>query len=358
MHNENKNQQLKAQAVNYVREIINITAPGHRIPGIRQLMINSRIGRIRLEKALQEFVRSGTLEIRPQSGCYRSIKTPAPAPLVFIHFSHRPIVEKANIFNGGVLKHLREKAAAAGQTLEVIHAAGLSTEELCSVLKNLRTSQAFILSAYSADTVNHLREYVPYTVSINPRYQETAGSELRDSPDMTAMQMEYLFNRNYRNIAYIHNAEEHLNAPVQFMRLFDYYRIMAEHGIKVEPEWVFSGTCKREEFFRLMHRFICCKRPADSVIIPGSSLKMLYDFCALNGLLIGRDLPVICCDNVEPDLVPHATTVTNSPQEIGKLAWQVMQETLQGRIVCTTTKLKIITGETLPYLTPQKKPRN
>ena len=334
----------------FIRELIFITPPGGRLPGIRQLMQTSGVGRIRLEKILQEFADSRVIEIRPQSGCYRTADISGNIPMAFIHFSPRPMVETEHAFHGGAVKYLREKAAEKGQTLEIIHACGMSDETLCEFVKSRRMTRAFILSAYNSDTVVKLQQHIPYTVSLLPRYPSAAGSELRDSPAMTAMQLEYLFNRNYRNIAYIHNAEDHLKTPVQLMRLFDYYRIMAEHGIKVEPEWVFFYSYDKERFFRSMHRFIGCKRPADALIVPGSCLKLFYEFCADNGLCVGKDLAVMCCDNVEPDLIPRATTVTNSPREIGEMAWLVMQRTLQGETVSAQTNLKIITGETVPYL--------
>ena len=339
-------------ALNYVKELLVVTAPGGRLPGIRQMMSDSKLGRVRLEKVLDELEFAGAITNIPQSGRYRSANPPEMAPLVFIHFNRKAIVESDHSFPGGTLKFLREKAAESNLTLEIIHAAALDESQLCTLLQRLQVQQAFVWGADNVQIVNRIRQIVPCIVSILPLYPESGISELRDSPEMTAIQLEYLFNCSYRNIAYIHNAENWSKSPVQMQRLMDYYRIMAEHGIKIEPEWVFYCAYNRESFNRSMHRLLRSSRPVQAVIVPGSSLKMLYDFCAANGIIIGSELAVMCSDDIEPDLIPRATAVTNTPRETGIAAWEIMQQTLQNKICRSTTCLRIITGETVPFIAP------
>ncbi len=335
---------------NFIKELLFITPPGGRLPGLRQLMCDSGVGRIRLEKVLHEFELAGSIEVRPQSGRYRTSELPVAVPLAFVHFSSKPLVESDHSFAGGTLKFLREKALENGQALEVINACGMTSGRICTLLQELKVKQLFIWGADNAQLVSNIKNVVPHVVSVLPRYPGVVSSELRDSPDMTPVQLEYLFNCNYRRIAYIHNAEDWLRTPVQLQRLMDYYRIMAENGIKIEPEWVFYCAYNREVFNRSMHRLLRSKRPVQALIVPGSSLKMLYDFCADNGIKIGGELGVMCCDDTEPELLPRATAVTNTPREAGIAAWKIMQETLQNHLCCQTTRLRIVTGETLPFI--------
>lgn len=340
-----------SSARSFIQEILGAALPGERLPGIRVLMKESGLGRLRLEKVLREFEAQGAISVRPQSGRYRAMMPPEPAPLVFIHFSPRPVMENDRSFPGGTVKLFREYAAEKGMGLEIIRASGLDDETLCRLLKERRAERAFIWGAENAGTVKAVAACVPYTVSILPRYPELVGSELRDSPEMTVMQLEYLFHCNYRRIGYIHNAEkEWSKTPVQMLRLLDYYRIMAEKGIKIEPEWVFYCAYNREIFNSSMHRLICCSPSVEAVIVPGSSLKLLYDFCAANGIRIGRALAVMCSDDTEPDLSPRATSVTNSPREIGTAAWEIMEKTMKGECCRERTCLRIITGETVPFI--------
>ena len=82
-------------------------------------------------------------------------------------------------------------------------------------------------------------------------------------------------------------------------------------------------------------------------------LQMLYSFCAGNGIKIGCELAVMCSDDIEPELIPRVTAVTNTPRALGIAAWEIMQETMQYKVCCQTTSLRIITGETVPVMVPR-----
>lgn len=347
---KNKKYFLDEYVYNYVKEQIFVTPPGGRLPGIRRMLKESGVGRVRLEKALQCFELENAIEVRPQSGRYRVAEPLSTVPQVFIHFGRQPVVENEASFTGGVVKVLREKARENRQSLEIINASDITQADLYKLLGKLKVRQAFVWGADNIKLLREMRSVVPYVVSILPRYPEKEISELRDSPDMTAVQLEYMFRCNYRRIAYIHNAVDWVKTPVQLLRLMDYYRIMAENGIKIEPEWVFFCAYNRETFNRSMHRLLRSGRAVQALIVPGSSLKMLYDFCANNGITIGRELAVMCSDDTGPDLIPRVTAVTNSPRDIGISAWEIMQNTIQGEHCCQNTNLRIITGETVPVI--------
>ena len=333
----------------YLNEVIEQLAPGERLPGMRQMITASGVGRLRLERILREFEIRNIVDVRPRSGRYRSVQKLAP-PMLFIHFSRRPIVEDEHGFVGGAVRILRQHAESLGLRFSVLNARGIPLKELSIILKRNNVRQAFVFGSREAATTELISEHVPFTVSLLPCHTVSLGSELRDSPDMTTMQLKYLFQRNCRNIAYIHNVEEDWStSPVQLKRLLEYYRIMAENGIKIEPEWVFYCGYNWEYFNSHMYKLMQCKRLPEAIIVPGSSLRHLYRFCANNGIAIGSELAIMGCDDTEPELLPRATTVTNSPREIGEQVWQIMQKLLEGVQVKEVTNLRIITGETVPH---------
>ena len=55
----------------FVEEIIMRTAPGARLPGMREMIAQSGIGRIRLERALAAFEQKGLIAVQNRSGRYR-----------------------------------------------------------------------------------------------------------------------------------------------------------------------------------------------------------------------------------------------------------------------------------------------
>lgn len=339
------------QADNYanafIEEIVMSTAPGKRLPGMRELIDLSGLGRIRLERALKKFEHNGLISVQNRSGRYRQ-GDPDDVPMIFIHFSTLVVQENKNDFLGGIIAALRSAAADYKQAFTVINAAKISQDTLCSILQRRKINQAFIYGSDDLQLTRAIRELVPHCVSLLPRHTAKLGSELRDSPDMTAMQLKYLFQANFRRIGYVHNVEENwMQSPVQLHRLLDYYRIMAEHGIKIEPEWVFYCGYNWEHFNNCMYKLLKSARLPEALIVPGSALHNLYKFCANNGITIGKELAVMGCDDIAPDLRPRATTVTNTPQEIAEQAWQVMQQCRQGVEKCEFTRLNIVTGETM-----------
>lgn len=331
----------------FVEEIIMRTAPGSRLPGMREMISRSGLGRIRLERALKKFEQTGLISVHDRSGRYRQ-GDPDNVPVVFIHFSPYPVVEKKDDFLGGIIASLRHAVSTNSQELAIINARDMQSEQLYSILNRRHIKQAFIFGSGDLTLTGMIRSLVPYTVSLLPRHTVKLGSELRDSPDMTSIQLKYLFQANCRRIGYIHNVEENwTQSPVQLHRLLDYYRIMAEQGLKIEPEWVFYCGYNWEHFNNSMYKLLKSPRQPEALIVPGSALQNLYKFCANNGITIGKELAVMACDDIAPDLRPRATTVTNGPREIGEQAWQVMEQCLRGVEECRFTKLNIITGETV-----------
>ena len=74
-----------------------------------------------------------------------------------------------------------------------------------------------------------------------PQHAEEVTTELRDSYNMTQIQLEYLFNLGYQRIGYIHfGGNDLVRYPIHILRVLDYYKMMAEKGYKVNPNWVFN----------------------------------------------------------------------------------------------------------------------
>ena len=339
------NEKLRA----FVTELINGTPPGTRLPGIRTMMNDANCGRIKLEHLLEEFARDGIIEIRPRSGIYRCAVE--HKLILFIHYSQLPVVEVSDNFIGGTLKALRSYIEKNGWVLNVVNASDLSAEKLTALLKSLRCRCAFIWGARNSFETSLINSVIPCCVDILPRHTAELIAEVRDSEDMTSIQMEYLLQRNYRRIAFIHNAEKDWSrTPVQLHRLLEYYRIMAENALKVEPEWVFYCGYNWDHFQNCMRKMMQAERLPEAVVVPGgSTLRSLYRFCRIHNISIGRELAVISCDDDAGDLTPAPTRLTNTPSEIARQAWQIMQQQLAGKTVREYTRLRIITGETVPH---------
>jgi DNA-binding LacI/PurR family transcriptional regulator len=188
-----------------------------------------------------------------------------------------------------------------------------------------------------------------HCISLLPCYTVSDGFALIDSPEMSAIQLEHLFNLGYRKIGYIHNVDKPVEKSfVQQSRLLEYYRIMAEHGLEVKPEWVFSGYCSPDIFADRMN--LLMKNGAEAVIVAGSFIRVLYETLQNQLYTPGRDLGIFCCDEINGLPEPAPTTVTNSPKAIIQSAWQLLQDSLNGAAPrIEHSRLRIMTGKTLNF---------
>jgi DNA-binding LacI/PurR family transcriptional regulator len=351
---QNKKNTSDLYARSFIEDVILATAPGQRLPGLRELMQKSQLGRIRLKRVLDEMVRCRRLEVRDRSGFYR-LDDPVKEDLIFIHFSESPLLEQQQSFPGGIVYALRQEAAKLNLNLALLNCRDLTWAETADIVRQRRPKAAFIFSSVDAEFTKFISSLLPLTISVLPLHTARVGNELRDSPDMTAIQLKYLFQCNYQKIGCIHNVDEDWNrTPVQLQRLLDYYRIMAEQGLKIEPEWVFYCGYTWEHFNSRMHKLMRANRQLEALIVPGSCLQYLYRFCSNNGIAIGKELAVICCDDTAPELIPRVTSVTNTPFDIGLQVWQIFRRCqCNSGNICEYTRLQIVTGETVRHNTKQ-----
>ena len=162
--------------------------------------------------------------------------------------------------------------------------------------------------------------------------------------------MNYLFKLGYRRIGYLHYGGTDLYYyPIHALRLTDYYRLMAENGLKVEPGWVFHCSEHYENLPEGMDRILHSDPPPEALITPGSALRLVYFWCRKHHVRIGEDLAIFSTDDVNGNLRPQTTTVTNNPREIAETFWAMFQAAERGeKVESRCTNLFIRTGLTVP----------
>ena len=162
--------------------------------------------------------------------------------------------------------------------------------------------------------------------------------------------MNYLFKLGYRRIGYLHYGGTDLYYyPIHSLRLTDYYRLMAENGLKVEPGWVFHCSEHYENLPEGMDRILHSDPPPEALITPGSALRLVYFWCRKHHVRIGEDLAIFSTDDVNGNLRPQTTTVTNNPREIAETFWAMFQAAERGeKVESRCTNLFIRTGLTVP----------
>ena len=328
----------------YLENVLANLPPGGKLPGIRTMIAQSGVGRTLLETELNRLLQKSNIEVKFRQGYYK-IAGNSNNQVLCLHEALYPAKHPG--FNDIMFDALRTIAQARGMELKLVYVANMDEADLLELLKNSPAELVFLGGQRETSRAAFIRKRVRYCVEIFPRHAVTLGAELRNTP-ATPLQMEYLFQKQYTKIAYIHQVEDWNNTPTQLMRLLDYYRIMSEKHLSVYPEWVFQYTYEWSEFNRNMYKMMNSPHLPEAVIAPGSCMHHLYTFCANNGIKIGSELAIMGCDDLVPELSPRPTSLTNYAAEMAHQAWSIMDSLQQGIERHDLTNLKIVTGETVP----------
>ena len=328
----------------YLDDLLAKLPPGGKLPGMRELIRDSGVGRTLLERELRELVARGRAEVKPRQG-YFVRQGAGTERVLLLHEALYPSHEGG--FVDQLFDHMARLAGERGLSLRFVKVAAMHEAELAELLTRSRAEQVFLNGLRDAPRAEFVRGRVRYCVEILPRHASSLGAEVRNSP-ISAMQMEYLFQRGYTRIAYMHQVQDWNNTPTQLIRLLNYYRVMSEKNLPVRPEWVFQYVYDWENLNRDMYKMMNSPEPPEALIAPGSSMEFVYRFCANNGIAVGSELAVLGCDDTAPGLSPRPTTVTNYPVEIARQAWSIMDSLCRGEVRKELTTPLIVTGETVP----------
>jgi DNA-binding LacI/PurR family transcriptional regulator len=331
--------------------LLNILLPlpcGSRLPGIRTIMKETGTGRLTVANALQELVRMGYIQIKPDRGIFRIKPTEKTDEIRLLHWArHSPdyvgFVEK-------LFYELESQAAKSGRRITLEHVGRRSAEEVTEELIRHGVSRCIIYGAASVDFTRYLHKHMQTCLELLPRHTQQTITELRDSPDVTVMQVNYLLRKGYRRIGYIHYGGKNISLyPVQTMRLLDYYRLMAENGLRVNPQWVFHCQANYENLEEGLEQIMSSDPAPEVLIVCGYAVIKVCEWCRKKKIQPGKDLAIFSVDDFNDLLPTVVTTITNNPAEIAQTFWQMFQQAERGeKVENAYTKLFILTGQTVP----------
>ena len=338
------------KAVEYLQNALFPLSAGERLPGFRTIMKETGVGRRTVANALKVLAAEGIIHVDPRRGIFRLKPTVESGEIRLLHcFLSSP--EKKSFF-GTLFEVLLEEAAGENRKITVENAGMRSKEEICGELIRHGISNCIVCGAETPGFAEFLKDRMDVCMELLPRH--TAGSviSLRDSPEMTTLQFDYLRNLGYTRIGYFHFCGCNISLyPVQVLRLLDYYRLMAEHHLRVDPDWVFYCMGRYENLEEGLKRAMASTPPPQVLIVPGSALKYLYPLCRKLRIRIGTDLAIFSCDDAGDEFTPEATTITNDPKSIAESCWRMFRALSRGEAVQSRhTELRIRVGQTVPRL--------
>jgi LacI family transcriptional regulator len=154
-------------------------------------------------------------------------------------------------------------------------------------------------------------------VSLFPNNSYNLQRAIVSSNDVVKLQLEHLWSLGHEKIAYLHGVNEQSPSRTLLLRRESYYRLMAEKGYKVLPEWVQYITYKDIDVEAACRKVFSSEEKPTAVISPDPILASVYRFIEKQGMRIGKDVSVVANDDlaITRNLSPAVTTV-NMPMEL------------------------------------------
>ena len=331
-----KKNHLKAKR--YLVKQIRQLAIGNPLPSIRSMVSESGIGRRVLETSLEAMLVQGYIESRNRSGIYKIAEIPHKYDKLVVDViccSEAGYLDSPNNF----FATLRDKLcfeATSNDCLIRMHQikedAPLSSYDKLIVENDINF--AFLLSPHTIEIEKVFANFHIDTLTVLPRYQTPYSYAIIDSPDMIDIQMNHLFNLGHKQIAFIGEFQPEHASLIHMSRTMNYYRIMAENGYQVYPQWVIHNNYNNEVLTEKLSIMFSEAPIPTAVICCDMALTALYHFLVFKKLKIGKDVSVISCDNLEHlRLFPEPTTVINSRKIIAEMAWKMFENIISNKEV-------------------------
>lgn len=333
----------------YLTNLLLPLPDGEKLPGIRSIRKRTGSGQTCVMHALRQLEKEGFIRVIPHQGIFRVVPSRKNEEIRLLHWFDGDLSEIG--FHSVLFNTLKEQAAVAGRKITLENVRQRSQDEMADELTGQGISKCIICGSKSPEFTKHLSKHMKVCLELLPRHSNRLVTELRNSPEMVVMQVNYLLKLGYRRIGYLHYGGNDITVyPIQIMRLLDYYRLMAENGLRVDPDWVHHCDEMCENLEAGMERIMSSDpRPEVLIVQSGMEFARLDVWCRKHRIRIGKDLAVFLSDDIRGELFPEVTTITNNPQEIAKTFWKMFQAAERGeKVESAYTKLFIRTGRTVP----------
>lgn len=338
------------KVIEYITNAIIPLKSGERMFGIRAIMQETGAGRRTVMHALDKLSKDKVIKVEPKRGIFKRIPNINNDEIRLLHWG--AVVSDKKGFMGAMLDELSLEAAKDNKTILMENISSKSALEVLEELSQDNIQNCILVSAMNHEYGKVLSQKMNHCLELLPRHSMLSCVSVIDSPQMTQMQLDYLFNLGYTRIGYIHFCGTDISRyPVQVIRLMEFYRIMAEKGLYVDKKWVFQCDEVFSNIEQGIEQIFSSLQIPQALIVPGSSLKYLYPVCRKAGIKIGKDIAIFSCDETDEELVPEITHITNNPREIGRICWNMFSQMIKGEKVDSCyTDLRIKIGKTVPTI--------
>jgi DNA-binding LacI/PurR family transcriptional regulator len=322
-----------------IRQQIMALRSGEALPPLRTMMLQTGCGRVVTERAISELENDGWLERRARQGIFRTDKLDNSVNSTIIDII--ACSEIGYLRPGEFLADLAQKllhkftqCGCSGRT----HRVKLNepVEDYAELIEKYKIHNAILIKPHNDVIIKIFDNACVRRVVLFPNAQPLNGAVLEDSPETVPMQMEHLFALGHRRIGFISADahEEEIHPPIFQRRREAYYRMMAERGCRVRPEWVINLSYDEKELCRRLDGMFNISEPPTAIAVPDVMMGAVYQYFNRRNMRIGKDISIIGFENYGIDkLRPEPTTIVNSTESMAEETWQLLHRVMSGESV-------------------------
>lgn len=333
----------------YLEKQIRTSRLGDPLPSVRQVMKTCRVSPQTVAAAVGALERDNWLEVRPQSGLYRTGPPdvgPAIGTIDVLYFNandhlRRMILDQDPIdssFHGDLLAALKRVGATRKLNLRLhVPEPGESDADMTHrIADDPEVRACLIVSLVDPTLVEILNAAQVVYVNLFPAgFILPPNAIINRADDVVGQQIESLVNRGHSRIAYLHTVEEDHFHRDSLLRREGFYRLAIDFNLSVRPGYVTFAGLGNDNVRRAVEELLKLHPRPTGLICSDAHLPTIYETAKSLGLEIARDLSVVGTDDLaEASAVdPPASTVRVPRQTSVEQAFDLLDEVAHGRML-------------------------
>ena len=324
------------KAERLLRELIEKTPEGERIITIRECIERCQVSKAVIDRVVALLHGEKLLVVRPRSGIYKPLSEEKPQQIInILHFASTEI----QTFHSELLYAVNVAMSEMSyQSRVYMMRCENNPDRLIKSIISDNNSILVTICAGAADLkyIDLLKKSGMNVINVLPNMESPLpGSICLDDDLIVKMQIDYLKSLKHEKIAYIHAVTDELYSRSQNKKLDAFCRLALQQQLKVLPHWIcYAGWDEKGIVRNLIKMFKQPDSPT-ALIIQDEQVKGVYSALYKEGMVPGKDISVIGCDDlswlkyVQPGLttmrVPRLTTARMLCKKIQRKDFQQIE---------------------------------
>jgi len=322
----------------YLQKQLLALRPSDPLPSVREIMRDCSVSQTRVEDLLDEFQTQGLIERVPRRGIFKTAATDSARFVPMIDIIYCGITNETRGlrtgFHAELVDALARQVSERHQGIRVHQLpVGSTHSDFVPLLSKSDLMACIVIGLETLDLVNTAQERHISWVSLFPQtVAPTQQTILISGEEVVRKQLEHLWELGHERIAYMHVVDEKIYHRDHVFRREAFYKLMAERGVKVNPEWVRYGDYFEAPFRASFSKLFETKPYPTAVILADQHLPWAYKWLREKGMVVGQDISLVGTDDLilACTMDPPATTLRVPRAKAATMALQMLDRIIAG----------------------------